>query len=517
MQIEPGMSIDVWLAIPWYPTAVAGLLADTTGVGGDSALAATRREWTAALDRVHIELPPQGTRFVESLKANIAWMLITRDGPALQPGARSYERAWIRDGAMMAAALLRLGRDDEARRFADWYVNFQYPNGKVPCCVDARGADPVPENDSHGQLIYLAAEVYRYTGDKVFLARMWPHVVKAVAYIDSLRHTRMTPAYAASDKRAYWGLMPQSISHEGYSAKPMHSYWDDLFTLRGLKDATDIAQALGHEPERARYAQIRDEFRRDLMASYRNAMAMHKIDYLPGAVELGDFDATSTTVGVAPGGEIDSLPHPALERTFEKYYENFRARRDSTWDAYTPYELRVVGTMVRLGWKDRAHELLDFFFADQRPAAWRAWAEVVYRDSTATRFIGDLPHAWVGSDYIRSALDMLAYDRESDSSLVIGAGIPASWASTAPGVIVRGLKTPYGALDFTVRATGDTVRVSIDAARVPPGGFVVRSPLSAPLRAAYVNGNPVALAPNGDVRVRDATARLILFHSAVPR
>ena len=33
------------------------------------------------------------------------------------------------------------------------------------------------------------------------------------------------------------GLVTESISHEGYSAKPVHSYWDDFWALRGLDDA----------------------------------------------------------------------------------------------------------------------------------------------------------------------------------------------------------------------------------------------------------------------------------------
>ena len=41
----------------------------------------------------------------------------------------------------------------------------------------------------------------------------------------------MTDALA---KRLFFGLLPESISHEGYSSKPMHSYWDDFFALQGL-------------------------------------------------------------------------------------------------------------------------------------------------------------------------------------------------------------------------------------------------------------------------------------------
>jgi len=135
-----------------------------------------------------------------------------------------------------------MGYTDEVRQFLLWYAPHQLPDGKVPCCVDARGADPVPEHDSHGQLIYAIMEYYRYTRDVGFLREMWPHVVKAVDYIEFLRQQRLTEQYRTDPTAiAYWGLMPESISHEGYASHPRHSYWDDFFTLRGLKDAAICA------------------------------------------------------------------------------------------------------------------------------------------------------------------------------------------------------------------------------------------------------------------------------------
>jgi hypothetical protein len=505
---------DVWIAVPMDSRAAvprpnqADVAAWTTGEGE---LAETARTWETKLNRVSIDLPPSASRIASSIRSNLAYILINRDGPAIQPGSRSYERSWIRDGSLTSAALLRLAHADDVRAFAEWYAGFQYPSGKVPCCVDRRGADPVPENDSHGELLFLFAEYARHTRDRAFLERQWPHVRSAVAFIDSLRRSRMTAEYQAPGRRAFFGLLPESISHEGYSAKPMHSYWDDFFALRGLKDAAWIAAQLG-KPEAAAYARMRDDFQRDLVESFRATMAMHAIDFLPGAVELGDFDATSTTVGVAPGGAERELPHPALERTFEKYWENFVARRDgrAAWDAYTPYELRTVGTMVRLGRKDRAHALLDWFLTGQRPAAWNAWAEVVWHDPLATKFIGDLPHTWVGSDFIRSVLDFFAYEREADAALVVGAGIPAAWVTEAPGVAVRRLSTHYGPLTFTMRATGDVVRVRFEPGlRAPPGGVILRSPLDRPIRSATVDGRRV-VADGAEVRLRTLPGRVEL-------
>ena len=398
------------------------------------------------------------------------------------------------------------------RDFIEWYAGFQYPSGKVPCCVDHRGADPVPEHDSPGEFVYLVAEYTRLTGDTVLARAMWPHVTGAVGYIDSLRQTRLGSEYEVGEKRLFRGLLPESISHEGYSARPVHSYWDDFFALRGLEDAVELAETLGKTEDAARLAGIRDAFRTDFHSSIRAAIRHHGIDYIPGSADLGDLDATSTTIGVAPGGELERLPRQELLRTFERYLaEHERRLHEGAWEAYTPYELRVVGTLVRLGWKERVHELLAFFLEHLRPPAWNAWAEVVGREARSPRFIGDLPHTWVGSDYIRSLLDLFAYDRERDQALVVGAGIPADWAREGDGVRARGLLTRWGRLDLEIAAAGDSARVRLEGdLEIPPGGLVVLSPLEAPVTVAMIDGVEVPAA--GEVIVRSLPAVIVFLH-----
>ena len=471
-------------------------------------------EWRNKLGPVSITLPASGARYTQTLRTQLADILINRDGPAIQPGSRSYSRSWIRDGSLTSTALLRLGHDQDVKDFLDWFAPYQYDNGKVPCCVDEHGATPVPENDSHGEFIYLVAEYYRHTGDKAELEKMWPHVAKAVAYMDSLRHERMTEQYTIAANRPFYGLLPQSISHEGYSAKPVHSYWDDFFALRGFKDAAFIAKELG-KPEASNYAQIRNAFRANLFESIRQVVITRKIDFIPGSVELADFDPTSTTIAVSPGGEAGRLPGPLLNRTFDRYFQDARQRSlgYKAWDAYTPYELRNVGVHVQLGQRARAHELLDFFFQGQRPAAWHQWAEVVFRDPKTPKFIGDMPHTWVGSDYIRSFLDMLAFERESDSSLVIGAGVRDEWVKDDPGIRVSNLSTEYGALNYDMRAIGRVVTVNLrTGVRMPPGGIVIYSPLDQPILSATVDG---AMAPvrGAEIRVRKLPATVTIRYA----
>lgn len=502
VRLAPGESREFDLLIP--------MDGDMTAPGNWNPQAmqdAVAREWRGKLDEVGFDVPAAGKDLADTLRTSLAHMLISRIGPRLQPGTRSYARSWIRDGAMISEGLLRMGRPEVVKEYVEWYAPYQFDNGKVPCCVDDRGSDPVPENDSHGELIFNIAEYWRYTGDEAFLQAMWPHVLGAYTYMEELRASERTEENRALNA-AFYGMMPASISHEGYSAKPMHSYWDNFWALRGYKDAVEIAEALGKRDDAKRMAASRDEFRVDLDASLRNAAEQHGIDFLPGAAELGDFDATSTTIALAPGGEQGRLPEPLLTNTFERYWTKFAGRRDGTeeWKDYTPYEWRNVAAFVRLGWRERANEVREWFFGHRAPQPWNQWGEVVTPTPRKPFFLGDLPHAWVGSDFVRSALDMFAYVREVDGSLVLAAGVPAAWLDE--GVALRGMRTPQGTVGYSLRRDGDALLLNVAAGSgLPEGGLVLQWPYSSVPGATTIDGQPAQWQGN-ELRITRAGARV---------
>jgi hypothetical protein len=498
LRLGPGQAAEVVVAAPLIPFTIGGVpvvppspLAAELAASPEpaaaasawfaAALAAEQKLWHEKLDRVALTVPPAGQPIVDTLRSSLAYMLLSRDGAMLRPGTRSYARAWIRDGAMISEALLRLGHPGVAADFLRWYTPYQYASGKVPCCVDAHGAGPVPEHDSQGQLMYLARLVYRYGKDRRLAASVWPAVLAAARYQAGLRRGERTAQNQAPARRARFGLLPPSISHEGYSAKPAYSYWDDLWGLRGVADAAALAGELGERAAAAELSVERDQFTADLRASILAAAAAFRIPYIPGAADLGDFNATSTTIAVAPGVPAAALPAEMLAATFERYWDEHEARREGkkAWKDYTPYELYTPGTFVRLGQRDRAAALLAFFFADRRPAGWNQWAEVVGKAPREPRFLGDMPHAWVHSDYARSALDLFAYEREvereDERAMVLAAGVPPAWLEGG-GVAIGKLPTPWGPLSYALRVRGDELVLSLAAAAVPPGGYVLPWP-----------------------------------------
>jgi hypothetical protein len=504
LSLAPRERAEVWLALPAPDSSAAmGSLpvvttASEASLLGTARLDSARAAWDRELGALQLELPGSGAALARTLRSALAYVLINARGPAIQPGTRSYRRSWIRDGALTSSALMRLGHADDARAFLDWYLPNVFANGKTPCCVDARGADPVTENDADGELLYLAAEHFRMTGDTATVRRHWPTLAKVAAHLDSLRGSRRTAQYRTPDSLFVFGLLPPSISHEGYSAKPAYSYWDDWWGVRGLDDTGLLARVAGDAASSSHYTAAGREMRRDVIASVARAMTLHGQQTLPGAAELGDTDPTSSTMALEPAQALGDLPRAAMLATFDSAWATLERRRrpDSKWAIYTPYEWRNVGAYVRLGQPERAHEYARWLLDTRRPREWNQWSEAVWREPRTPKFIGDMPHGWVMSDFARATLDMIAYEREPDSVLVVGAGIPIAWARDSSGVRVRDLRTWYGPLSLDVRPSGSAVRVTIGGVR-PPGGIELHAPFAAVPRAVRVNGKPAATTDGG--------------------
>jgi hypothetical protein len=388
----------------------------------------------------------------------------------------------------------------------------------VPCVVDHRGPDPVPENDSHGEFIYLIREYFNFTKDTAFLRSQNLNILKVVDYIESLIAQRSTDYFKNGNDslRAHYGLVPESISHEGYSAKPMHSYWDNFFTVKGLKDAADIQHILGETENYERICRLRDTFTENLYNSIDLAMKYKGIDYIPGCVELGDFDATSTTIALTPCNELKNLPKPQVYNTFDKYYEFFKERRDGKrdWINYTPYENRLIGSFILLDQPERAHELIEFFLNDQRPHGWNHWAEVVWKDYRYPGYIGDMPHTWCGSDFLNAVRSMFVYENEYDSSLVLAAALYQDWIDAPDGMSVENLPTYYGEISYSIKKEKETYLIKIYGDAVPPSnGIKIRNFNGGELPAkVFVNGKKIKEFNEKEISVTDFPAELIVYY-----
>ncbi len=475
---------DIYVAIPQAtdPEVVRRIKAETPATAAlhfEQAVALLRER----LGRVEFRLPDgMATECANTFRTAAGHILINRNGSALQPGPRRYTRSWIRDGAIMGAALHRIGEERALTEFIRWYAQFQREDGFVPCVVDGSGVDWLVEHDSHGQLIYGAMEAFRFTRDRSFLEELWPHVRKAAFYIGQLRATRKTAEYQTPEKRDRYGLLPESASHEGYLAHPVHSYWDDFWGVRGLRDAALVAAELGFEDDARRFAKEAADFQTCLADSIKQVIARAELHYVPGSVEWADFDPTATSNAVTLLHGADILPRQQLDAMFDHFVADFRRKHagEMDWNNYTAYEIRIIGALVHLGKRGEALELLGRFMTDRRPRRWNQWPEISWRDWRSPGHLGDVPHTWIASEYLLVFAHLFAFEREHDQALVLGAGLDPAWLASPEGVSVTGLPTWFGLVDFSARVVPGGYEVRIGGQHTPPpGGYILRLPTMA--------------------------------------
>jgi F5/8 type C domain len=437
--------------------------------------------WEETLAPVRWQVPSVADDAIVCFRTAASHILINRDGPAIQPGPRRYTRSWVRDCVIMGATMAKVGCPHVLREFLVWYVQFQHENGHVPCVVDRDGVDDLVEHDSHGQLIWGICELFRNDGNRDFLLTLWQPVQRAAEYLLHLRSQRMTCEYSEPERADCYGLLPESASHEGYLAHPVHSYWDDFWGIRGLQAAAELAAALGHHEASTRWRNEARLFLEDTRISIEKVIQKRNLGYIPGSVEWADFDPTATSNAIAQLDFADDLPPIPLHQTLETYLSGFRqrVRGEIPWLKYTAYEIRIISALVRLGKRSEANELLDFFLADRRPLEWNQWPEITWHDFRAPGHLGDIPHTWIAAEFMLAVTSMVASDREQSETLVLASGLPWSWIATENGFSVSGLMTRYGRLDFQISTSGtDTIRFRIGGElRLPPGGIHVVPPL----------------------------------------
>lgn len=468
--------------------------------------------WKSILNSTELNGSKDVEKLFKIVRSNLAYILINKDGTGIQPGSRTYERSWIRDGSLTSTALLRFGFDYDVKNFIRWYSKYIYENGKVPCVVDKRGPDPIPENDSYGQFLYLLHTYFQFKKDTSFLKEYFPAVIKVVNYIDSLTSLRKTKQYKSDSLSAFYGLITESISHEGY-ANPVHSYWDDFFTIRGLNDAVSIASVLGENEYYLKFKNIRNNFQGNIINSIQKTIKKFNINYIPGCVELGDFDPTSTSIALFPCNQMNYLPLFELKNTYDKYYDFiFRREVQNDFLSFTPYEIRNINSYLLLNQKNRAFKLLNFMLRYQRPSNWNHWAEVVWRDSTFPGYIGDMPHTWVGSDFINAFRNMFLYEDEVDSSLKILMGFSESFLNQQNYFELKNFRSIFGSLNLKVQKVNEK-QFNIDlSGEMNLNGWkiYIYNPGSKNLSSVFINNKEIFDFNNQRIEVTEFPSKIII-------
>ena len=142
--------------------------------------------------------------------------------------------------------------------------------------------------------------------------------------------------------------------------------------------------------------------------------------------------------------------------------------------------------------------MISKFFEWKHPRAWNHWAETITSDYRMPQYVGDMPHAWVGSEFINGVRALFVY--EKDDLLILGHGIDEKWLERKEGISVKNLPTYFGEISYDVIKEGNLLKIKVSGDANPHEGFVFKSPfLKKKIKSIMINGKKWKKSTNQEV------------------
>jgi GH15 family glucan-1,4-alpha-glucosidase len=411
------------------------------------ALKRFKDRWNSQLSRVKLSLPDK--RYVDCFYASLAYLMILSDDGAPRPGSAIYEPFWIRDNVYIADAYYYAGRLDLASQSLEQLAKMQVEDGGfTPHTASARNS----EHDAPGQAIYIFLQHYRRTGDTDYLKKTWPIIESAAGYINKLLVDRKS-------------ILPPSMSAEDLGSEKQQHYWDDFWAVRGLRDASFAAKALGKTRDADKFQNLAQLLLDATWKSIRKVAKDHSIQYIPNGPEDIESSAMArgTSCGIWPCGVLEPSD-PFVVESFDVYWNKWIKKCNGGFEhkaEFWPYAgLDLAMDYLMLGQYERSASILRWSINHDPTGGFYSWPEGMnVKDYTLAA--GDMPHGWMCAAYINLIRNMLV--RESDSELIIASGVPREWLSPGRSIEIKNFPTLYGPISYILRAFDNRLELSINS------------------------------------------------------
>ncbi len=397
----------------------------------DKLLAQEKDRWQEKLkDGLQVSLPDQKVQ--SAFAANKAFMLLFYDGDYITPGPATYHHFWFRDAAYLLNALDKLGYHQETERILSTYKKRQLASGFF---LSQKG-----EWDSTGQAIWSLVEHYRLTRNETFLKDVYHNISRGAKWINSKRTSNL------KFSRGYKGLMPPGLSAEHFGLNDYY-YWDDLWSLTGLRDAIYAGETLGKRGKRFR------GYYRQLEKSLNDSL-----DYAEEKLK-------KPIMPISPSRRMDSAAVGCLA----SYYP---------CRLYDPNDLRLVNTVNFLQEKcfikggffhdvnhagygsyltmhvaqcylgqrsEKAIDVLNWILSVA--SSTNCWPEAIH-PRTLGGCIGDGHHGWAAADFILLIRNILFF--EENDNLVITPVLPKEWVKAGNKIKLEKAPSYFGLINYEI-------------------------------------------------------------------
>jgi hypothetical protein len=515
-RLKPGETRTIDLFVPYVPARVekTGVM-ERLAVGPQ--LEVFRNFWTRELNRrAQFIVPEKMVR--DSYRASLAYNMILVDRDAQghsrpHPDPTAYEHVWAGDSGCIIHAADRLGYHEEAAAYLDYFLSRQgvrAPEGEVASADgflsgDVSGLRWMGEN---GFILWALAEHYKLTGDKVWLRKVAPRMVKSCDWI--VRERARTKTAGAAERPRHYGLLPKGRASD--NAELNYFYWTDTYSYAGLRGTADVLPEIGMAKEAARLRAEADDYRACILDSVERSIVrttdppfVPQGPYMnrpPAAADLAaSWYSLCSPIYMVEMDLFGAADQKAgwINRTIEKFVMTSGLPtlvRPGTIDPHYVYN-QALSQLLR----GETDKFLWTFYSVFAYGQARATYATLETNDIATGSSGEawdslrMPHMHSGSRVL--ALLRIALLLEDGNTLHLLAGTPRGWLEAGKTIEVRDAPSRFGEVDFRCesRPSGNEIVATIAPPAREPARIVlhVRPPSkNGPLKAVTVNGRPWA-------------------------
>lgn len=139
---------------------------------------------------------------------------------------------------------------------------------------------------------------------------------------------------------------------------------------------------------------------------------------------------------------------------------------------------------------------------------------MVWNDYRTPRFIGDMPHTWVGSDFINAIRSMFVYENEYNETLVLAAALYQDWIDAPTGMSIEKLPTYYGDISYSVKKEKNRYTFSIYGdVNLPENGIIIKNFNGSNLPSSVnINGAESSEFSKNEIAVKEFPANVVIYY-----